>query len=361
MTELTKVVAPENIEKALAELLGQLSEKKLTKASLFNLIIYVGEAYREDYIQLLIQKVNERYPSRILLFVESDHLAPLETTVSVLPVVQGENTIYCDYIRFQVGKQDRKIIPYLVLPYLITDLPNFLLWIDDPNKHDPLNLKLEQIVSRIIFDSETSLSLDCFAKSVLTQKQQCKKDIADLNWARTESFRSLIASLFYNKEKLDQLNQVSKIVITYNVKTTSLFTHSKIQSIYLALWMATQLNWTFKSSKPNKLLFKTKDNPVEIVLQKGSDDTLGTGRILSLELFFTSDEHYFLKRKPSNLHLINIYHSFATYCETPSEFLMNKEDSGHSLVNEIFQKGTSDHFLTVLKFIAENPLGAFAL
>ena len=289
MTELTKIVTPENIEKALSELLSQLNEKTITKASLFNLIIYVGQFYREDYIQLLIQKVNERFPSRILLFVESDHSHPLETTVSVLPVVQGENTIYCDYIRMQIGKQDRKMIPYLTLPYLITDLPNFLLWIDDPNKHDPLNLKLEQIVSRIIFDSETALSLDCFAKSVLVQKQQCKKDIADLNWARVESFRSLIASLFYNEEKVDLLHQVDKIVITYNVKTTSLFCHCKIQSIYLALWIATQMNWTFKTSKPGKLLFKTKTNPVEIVLQKSSDDTLGTGRILALELFFTTD------------------------------------------------------------------------
>src|SRR5207302_1540893 len=99
-----------------------------------------------------------------------------------------------------------------------------------------------KLASRIIFDSEAADSLLAFSKKIVSLHKS-GIDTADLNWARTEGWRDLIASLFHSGERLDQIKELKLI---YNARETEFFCHLKVQSMYLLAWLASRLHWKFQ-------------------------------------------------------------------------------------------------------------------
>jgi hypothetical protein len=76
------------------------------------------------------------------------------------------------------------------------------------------------------------------------------------------------------------------------------------------------------------------------------------GRITSVKLETPNGDFFSFERSKTSPQLVMLHYSTKNYCEIPSEFVMDKYESGLSLVKEIFHKGTSLHFLNVLKQLA---------
>lgn len=357
--EFEQVVPLKEIEPALAKILSELQGKNKTRACLFNLLIYTKENTREKYIQQVMQKIVERFPCRIILFIDKGAIdAPIKSTISVIEIKQGESQVFCDCIQFEMNNQDLKQIPFLTLPHLMPDLPTYMLWAEDPIKQDPLVYQLEKFCSRMIFDSEVSDQLLIFAKTALKFQIKTGIDIADLNWARTESFRDLLQSLFFAKKQAKKRRFLNATII-YNQTPSSFFCHTKIQAVYLAIWMAQKFGLELKKAESDVLYFKDQEAEITIKLQAGSHPSVTSGRILAIDCNFTESEHFLLKRKDTNTKYVGIYRTEKDFCEIPSEYLLDGEDSGASLTNEIFHSGTSEQFLKVLHFIGHQQLDDF--
>lgn len=134
----------------------------------------------------------------------------------------------------------------MILPHILPDLPIYLVHADDPTNENPVAEKLEHLAHRIIFDSEAACDLPAYAKAVLSHNERCHADVADLNWARTEGWRQLFASVFKGRECLEDIRHAKRIQIRYNSLETDYLCHTNVQSIYLQGWLAVQLGWTLK-------------------------------------------------------------------------------------------------------------------
>ncbi|PIS02947.1 MAG: hypothetical protein COT85_02645 [Chlamydiae bacterium CG10_big_fil_rev_8_21_14_0_10_42_34] len=335
-----QIVDPEKIEPELIRIWEGLAKEKM-RACLFNLIVFNKLSKRTDYIRNIVQKVSEKYPCRVI-FISSDAESKtpyLKTAVSVV----GDGNIACDYIDIGVSGPDLQRVPFVLLPHIIPDLPVSLLWTEDPSTEHDLFEPLTKLANRVIFDSESADSLLAFSQKVSKLRADTGVDTADLNWARTEGWRDLIASLFRSGENLDKLVDVR---ITYNARPTESFCHLKVQSLYLLSWISSRLNWTFKKATKT-LNFTFEKHNAEI--HTADWEKLGPGTIISVDLATTDNLLYQCSRVRTQYHRVSIQISSPEKCELPYQFILGQTATGQSLVKEIINKGTSEHYLQMLK------------
>lgn len=350
-------VNPSDIQSELNTIWESLNTKNTARASLFNLIFLTKKNLRTAYFHQVAQKVIEKFPSRVLFVMidEDKSTSSLKTEVSILKSNQGEFDIACDYIQIEADAGAKKKIGSIILPQLLSDLPVYLLLAQDLSDKEPLCPELQPFASRLIFDSETTSDFSFFAKSVLGHYENTQCDIADLNWARIEDWRDLFSMVFYSKERLEQIRRMQKITLTYNAQETPFFCHTKIQSIYLQAWLACQLEWKFEVIKKEKNLlifhYTNGSDPLQIILSPEKNDQLPPGIILTADLQTTQQERFLFERNRKELHQMILQFSDATSCALPLHHMFRKTESGHSLVKEIGHKGTSQHYLNVLKLI----------
>jgi glucose-6-phosphate dehydrogenase assembly protein OpcA len=338
----SQIVDPGKIEPELIRLWDHLAKEKM-RACLFNLIVFNQLSPRTSYIRSIVQKVSEKYPCRVLFISVDPKSSDLKTAVSIV----GDGTIACDYIDIGVGDSEIEKVPFLLLSHLIPDLPISLLWTEDPSIPHPLFDPLSKLANRIIFDSESADSLLSFSQTILKLREERRIDTADLNWARTEGWRDLIASLFRSSKEIKQIKAVR---LTYNNRTTESFCHHKVQAMYLLAWLSSRLKWTFQKASPN-LEFTFAEQKGEI--RSSTWEKLGSGTVISIDLA-TEDEHlYQCARDSKEYHRVSIQISSLEKCELPYQFMLGQTATGQSLIKEIITKGTSEHYIEMLKALKE--------
>ena len=358
---IQQIVHPANIEEQLQQIWEELVKENKMRASLFNLIVYNQLSARTDYIRNIVQKIIEKFPCRIL-FISFDPDASqnyLKTAVSVVTPLDAETTIACDNIDIGVAGDNLQKVPFLLLPHIIPDLPVYLLWAEDPSSEHPLFQPLLNMADRVIFDSESADNLLSFAKTLLDLHSAHKIDIADLNWARTEGWRDLLASTFDSAERIDQLKSLKNLEISYNARETEFFCHLKIQSMYLLAWLSSQIGWKFLSSQKTaselSFLFNVSGDLPEqnqqstFFIRSQAWEKLGPGTIISVNLESQDGHTYQCGRILQQYHHVSIQISMPHQCDLPYQFVLGQTATGQSLVKEICTKGTSEHYVTMLK------------
>jgi glucose-6-phosphate dehydrogenase assembly protein OpcA len=354
MTTQLKLVSPKDIQSTLDQIWESLETKNVARACLFNLIFYTKKGHRLGYIQKLAQKVIEKFPSRVI-FILADKMASsssLKTEVSILTSSQGSFDVACDYIQIDAEGASCDQIPFLVLPHILPDLPVYLVLAEDPTENDPVSYELEQLADRLIFDSEMASSLPLFAKNLLYHYDKLQHDIADLNWARLESFREMLSTAFYSEEKLAPMRQAQTLSLRYNAQKTPFFCHTKIQALYLEAWLSCQLGWQLHSVTREedmlKFIYRGSSGPITIELIPEELSHLPPGLVLSLHISTSGGEQFSFERDRSSLHQIVFKHATPSSCDLPSRYIFERAESGHSLIKEICHRGTSEHFIHVL-------------
>lgn len=352
-------VKPADIDASLKRIWDKLEGTNKMRACLFNLIFYAEAGPRADYIRTIAKKVVEKFPSRVI-FILADQNAKkdeLTTKVSVLSTVTGEYEVACDLIEIGVSGSMRTRVPLIILPHILSDLPIYFIWGEDPTSEDPIFVELRKIATRLIFDSESAPSLPTFAKALLFEHNLAHSEVSDLNWARTENWRDVLSSTFYSANKFEQLKNVTEIKITYNASSTAFFCRTNIQAVYLQTWLAAQLNWKMKSVKKEQagltFLYDKENAPVSITLIPIQQATLAPGMIFSIDMSISTDYHYNFTCHLDQPHKITLSFSTHELCEMPAHFLFAKGEKGQSLVKEICQRGTSVHYLKVLERVSK--------
>lgn len=339
------LVSPENIEQELIKIWEPLSKENRMRASLFNLVVFNKLSKRTDYVRSIVQKVVEKFPCRTLFITQDPDTknSYLKTAVSVL---MPNQTIACDLIDIGVAGKEIEKVPFLILPHITPDLPVYVLWTEDPSSDHALFLPLTKIATRMIFDSESADNLFTFANTLLSLSENTKIEIADLNWARTQGWRNLIASVFDTTEKFQDLAEISQLKITYNSRESEFFCHLKIQAMYLLAWLSSRLGWKLKSGDKN-LHFQF--DKTEALIESVFWEKLGSGTVISAEMTTSKGDHFQASRIKERYHYVLIHYSSPNSCALPYEFVLGQTKTGQSLVNEICMKGTSLHYLDMLR------------
>lgn len=349
---IQQIVNPENIETELLKIWEELAKENKMRASLFNLVVFNRLSPRTDYIRSIVQKVAEKFPCRTLFITEDCRAKQtyLKTAISVLTPNANEGSIACDLIDIGVAGKEIEKIPFLLLPHYIPDLPIYVLWTEDPSVPHPLFSPLTKLAARVIFDSESADNLLGFAKTILELFEKGRIDVADLNWARTLGWRDLISSTFDTPHHEKNLREINSVKIVYNARESEFFCHLKIQSMYLLAWLSSRLGWKVETSEKNlKFKLKSEKENISASIESVKWEKLGSGTVISVETA-TRDAYTFeAKRIPERYHYVKIHLSSPDSCEMPFEFLLGQTATGQSLVHEICMKGTSSHYIEMLK------------
>ena len=323
------------------------------QAHLFNLIIYTQKNKRTDYIRKIADQITHKFPSRIL-FISVESQAQSDFIEITKQELQTDG-INCNLLEIKSSEKNQERIPFIILPHLVTDLPVYVLWTEDPAQDNPLSYTLENLASRLICDSESTSNLPQFAKLLLQHLEKSKCAIADLNWARMEKIREVLSMTFHSTDRLEQLKNTQSIHICYNALASEFFSHPNIQAIYLQTWLSQQMQWERKEIKKekDKLLFvyNNQGKELNITLEGVQKEGLSPGSIVSLDITTSGQEHFAFKRDPKVPNQIILENSSADKCGLPYTFIFPKGEAGASLVKEIFHRGTSAHFLKVLQNI----------
>ena len=364
MSVSSHIVPPSRIQEELDILWNAEDNKNKIRASLFNIIFFTKKSPRDDYVRRISSKLIEKFPARIFFisFDESSSENSLKTAVAVMSTEQGEYSITCGLIEISAQGDGGKQVPFILLPHIIPDLPVFLVWEEDPAVENALCNELKGFATRIIFDSETTEDLCRFSKAVMKIQSSTNCEIADLNWARLETWRDLLSATFSTPERIEQLQNTASITITYNAQETPFFCHTKIQSIYLQAWIASRMNWNSDKKRSSldlcRFFYEYQGRSIEVELQGVKNTTLPPGMILSVDLKTAQEEHFSFVRDLQMTHQISLIYSTKSECTLPTKFLVSKGESGQSLVKEICHKGTSKHYEEVLQKISDWNRGA---
>lgn len=345
-----------NVEAELKQLKDlQSTNSAITKACLFNLIIYSHEPRRTAYFQNIVRLIISHFPCRVIFIQTELHSQTSYLRVNVSIEVNPQNPgLTCDQICLEASENELHRVPFIVLPLIVTDLPIYLLWGQDPSAENIVLPRLQSLANRLIFDSEGSQNLQHFAKDLLQRKKSSKIEIVDINWARIEGWREVLNQTFDSSERLQQLSSAKSMKITYNNRPSDLFLQTQTQAIYLQAWLATQMKWSFKHLDKDGLdillAYQTATGLIEIRLQGQPRGNIPSEEILEIEVTDQSNFLYSITRKDQEQ--VIVYCNTMDRCELPFTLLLPNLWSGKIFIPEVFYQPTSEQYFNMLNIIA---------
>jgi len=290
-------VAVPEIEKELARLWqaagGEQTgeERSLMRASVSNLVAFAPRPEAGAKAAETLLKVITRHPCRVLLLQVQPDLEPDDTRaeVALACLTTGGTRLCCEYVSLAACGQDRGQLPGATLPLLLTDLPTFLWWLEDPPFGSEEFLRLAEAADRLVVDTARFNSpLSTFNELAMHVNHSGHRTaVSDLNWARLTPWRVLTASLFDSRDWLPFLDQIDTVEIVLNSADANAPVNP-IAAFLLLGWLATRLGWRLER-RPIKMT----DKRLEIDFYAGErrvrarlDFIAGTphGRLRSLRL-----------------------------------------------------------------------------
>jgi len=196
---------------------------------LFNLIVYIKN-HKYRYKKLICQLL-KKIPCRVILLIDTPNQSGISTVIDK------------KFIEITINKEYDSLLS-LIFAYLLPDLPICLFWPADMEK-DALFFRFKNIANKILIDS------DLFSTPLCLLPKE-KVVIVDLNWIRTEKIRSLLLTIFHDKEKLKMLKHAKNITIF----------HGKAfypRAFWLQNWLAKSLKWQLVSINHSQFYYKKND------------------------------------------------------------------------------------------------------
>jgi glucose-6-phosphate dehydrogenase assembly protein OpcA len=345
-----------DIEKELNRQWAVQKKEKDTKACLFTLIIYASSQKKIHYLQELINSILDKFPCRIIFIQAENESKTSYFRVNVSNIVSGQSSVRCDQIVIEASQDQLFRVPFLVIPHIVSDLPVYLLWGQNPFEERDLFPYFQKYARRVIFDSECADDIKSFCDEMLANLGVIKMDVMDINWALVSNWRDLLAEIFDTPEKLEQLYACKSIIINYNDPKTPVSQHPEIRALYLQGWLASTLKWKYQNIErfENSLIisYVGKIHPVIVALTPQQNPTLPPGAILSIEMTTTTGYSYGIYRK-DNLPQVVLHVSSKNSCELPFTLALPNVHKGLVFMREIFFESLGEHYKETLKNISQ--------
>lgn len=344
----------------ICDLMKLETKQDISRACLFNIIIYTHGPERTNYFKEIIKMVAQEFPCHII-FIQTDNSSKdnsLKISVSSKQESNG-NLMVCDQVLIEASGADLERIPYLILPMFIPDLPIYLVWGEDPTIENKLFNLLKDLVKRVIFDSESTSDLTKFAKNILEELEKERLEIVDMNWARIGGWRDVLAQTFDSPERLEQLATAFHINIIYNNLPNKESTHPANRTIYLQAWLASRLNWKFQEVKQgNKetiVCYQQAEGPIAIHLVPETHEAFSHEEIIEIEITGPADYECHLVR--TDVQQVRVHSSNQYQCQLPFTLSLPTLQSGRRMMQEVFYHKASSQYPPTLQIISQTSWG----
>jgi glucose-6-phosphate dehydrogenase assembly protein OpcA len=325
-----------------------------SKACLFNLIVYAQDSHHIENFNEIINMIMKQLPCRII-FIQADVSTSTNSYLKVKTVsepLKDNKNVSFDKILIEAGGNELDKVSFIVLPYLIPDIPIYLLWGRDPLHEKTILPKLKHYATRLIFDSECTDNLRDLSQALLEQMNGLGIQILDLNWARTGGWREVIAKTFDSEERFNQLKNANTVKIKYNNISSPTFFHPETQAIYLQAWLASRLGWTFNKTEKNHetlSIYYQGSQPVKMELIPEKREDFPSEDLLEIEVSDQNDYVCTITRKSEN-HVV-VHSSNQVQCQIPFSLLLPTL-KGRTFIQDVFYHRISSHYAPMLQLIS---------
>jgi glucose-6-phosphate dehydrogenase assembly protein OpcA len=315
----------------------ELEPEEMQRAALFNLVLHIRDPERADYVRKVSQRVRDKFPCRIITLTEST-----ATSVSIETI---GTEILCDQVEIGFAPDQSERLPYLVLPQLLPDLPLYLFWAGKPDPDDPLFTGLQPYITRLIYDPDTLDEIPQFVGWL--NSKRFHGELSDLKWAHLDGWRLVLASVFNAPDRFPAIARAKQLQIRYSSHPTAFARDPSLHALYLQSWFAARLGWRFLRRGDNQFSYSLSDGrTVEVTLTEEETDLYPFGSILSIETLSHEEEH---TRFTLEENFVKVSSDSPEKCGIPYSLYLPKASRSVALVNELFKKGTSDHYREMVK------------
>jgi hypothetical protein len=164
------------------------------RTSVMTLIAWVPPAWRAAAEETLLGMA-ERHPSRtVLLIPEPEDEDGVDALLSVRSFPIGDRAVCGEVIELTLRGARASAPASIALPLLVSDLPVFCRWRGEPPFGARQLDELVGVADRLIVDSTEWENLPGAYGELAGLFDRCV--VSDIAWARTERWRSLLASLW---------------------------------------------------------------------------------------------------------------------------------------------------------------------
>lgn len=343
-----------NIEQELKALAEKDKEQNRVRACLFNLILYTHEGHRKTYLKGMISLIIQNFPCRII-FIQNEKDSKEDTLkVSVSSEIydQGETCIACDQITIKVSGDHLDRVSYLIPSLVVTDLPIYVFWGQDPTFENRILAYLQNFAAKIIFDTDNIVDLHKFSKKILDTVKNSKIEVVDIQWTLLSSWRNVFSEVFDNSERIKQLRNAKEISISINRLKDSSDLFCKIQSLYLQAWLGSRMEWNFKSIKRSidftEISYCTPNGIVSFHLTYGNKKELLCGSIIGIEVQGESHFHVSMIRQLAAKNVV-IHITEENTCLLPYTLPFSDNIDGFNFMKQVFYGISSSHYEEMLQ------------
>lgn len=325
------------------------------KASLFNLIIYTNESRRTAYFQDIVRIVSSQFPCSVI-FIHADENAKA-SNIKVTIGSEKDTKLVPNQIMIDASGEGLKQVPFIIFPYLIPDLPIYLIWAKDPTTEHNVLPHLQKYASRLIFDSECTENLQQFSQNLLAARAgDAPLQLTDMNWARIRGWREVLMQTFDTQERTDQLAASTSIKIVYNSRPSDISIHPETQAFYLQAWLASQLKWTFdrlqKEGRNFIFSYHTPEHPIQVRLQGDMNHKFASEEIMEFEASSDSFLYSLIRRGDTQ---VIVHCNTLDRCELPFTLHLPTIWNARNFMQEIIYKITSKQYFNMLRLISQLP------
>lgn len=362
MVTMQNMIHLTNINEELTRLWNSENGHKKIRASLFSLILYVQKSEYTSFYQGIIKSVVSKFPCRVIMIINETKRAEeyLKTTVSSETIGEEDQKVFCEIIQIEVAGNLIERVPYIVLPHILPDLPVYLLWTQDPAVENAVLPYLEPLANRIIFDSKATIDLQGYCHSVISLIHRFHCAIGDLNWSAISGWRKIFAQVFNDPDAFVSLSHSTLIRIQYNKSKIFFQKHAEIQAAYFQAWLASKLNWKYKSIEINegniRLTYLRSIDEIVIVLSPQEGDHQLSGTILSVEIESAKNKGHYIFKRHLETRQVFIQYSEKNFCQLPYSSYLDGVAEGQEIIEEIFYPSGGKHYQDMLETLALTSL-----
>ncbi len=243
-------------------------EVALSRTSVLTLFVYTIDSARAEQAKELIDQLSSEHPSRVVLLTAMDQKAsgPEQPGAEVsiqckLGVAERYAPCY-EQITIGMPANALDLLPSLLIPLALPDLPSFLWWMGPPPLDDRRFLRVARAVDRVIVDS-----LDftrpvhdlVLTRRLYNQLRGQDTVLSDLNWARITPWQEMTARIFDVPQSRWALDALTDVWVV-----SGRFEHwpaNPSQALLYLGWMASRLGWEFDDamSRPEGCCLCMKD------------------------------------------------------------------------------------------------------
>ncbi len=245
------------------------------RTSILTLVVVARGRLEMRTARNVLHELAEQLPSRAIVIDIGKPGIALDASVSAncRMLTAGRATCY-EIIEIRVPSDRLAALPSLLVPLELYDVPSFMWWVGDVDFSSSDFLRLSQSAERIIVDSSRfDAAPDALADfEAFLESGEASCTGTDLNWARSTSWRELIAQSFDHPLTQGLLDRVQRVEIGFDPS-------AEAQALLIVGWLATRLNWNISTATAalNETTIRLRSRSGEVTVTLTNTASSGVG------------------------------------------------------------------------------------